>query len=446
MLHGLHSGIKLITLSESWLKPDRNDSEFEISGYTLFRKDRKGNNGGVAVYARNDLVVTRRDDLEVDSVEGLWLEIAMPKSRGFLVGSFYRPDRSSKYYDEDFIAKLNCILDTATADGKEILLFGDFNCCFMSAHRNNSECKQLKTLFKSLNFNQLINSPTRISKDSKSLIDLIAVNYPQNICDSGVVSANLSDHELVYCVRKINWRKAPAQFKTFRNYANYNPCDFRRDLEGVTWNSVSTRDGPPVGVNDLWADFKRAFVLISDRHAPVIQKRVRGVDNCSCLNRSIKLNMRQRDYFLRKARTTNHSEDWARYRCFRNRVTSDIKKAKAAYNRRLIDESGGDPKTFWKTIKKILQGEKRATSPNISVNGSVTSDKRCIANAFNTFFASAATRLMSVLNFSGVPNLRQLSAFTHRNPPFRFEAVSVAFVRAQLRRLKVLVFDFAGSP
>ena len=72
---------------------------------------------------------TRRDDLEVDSVEGLWLEIAMPKSRGFLVGSFYRPDRSSKYYDEDFMAKLNCILDTATADGKEILLFGDFNCC-----------------------------------------------------------------------------------------------------------------------------------------------------------------------------------------------------------------------------------------------------------------------------------------------------------------------------
>ena len=31
-----------------------------------------------------------------------------------------------------------------------------------------------------------------------------------------------------------------------------------------------------------------------------------------------------------------------------------------------------DPKTFWKTMKKILPGEKRATSPNISVNGSVT--------------------------------------------------------------------------
>jgi len=108
---------------------------------------------------------------------------------------------------------------------------------------------------------------------------------------------------------------------------------------------VSTPAGPPVGVNDIWADFKRALVMVADRHAPVIQKRVRGVDNCPWLNGSIKVNMRQHDYFLRKARTTNHSEDWARYRRFRNRVTNDIKKAKAAYNRRLIDESGGDPKT-----------------------------------------------------------------------------------------------------
>ena len=42
-------------------------------------------------------------------------------------------------------------------------------------------------------------------------------------------------------------------------------------------------------------------------------------------------------------------------------------------------------------MKKIMPGEKRATSPNISVNGSVTSDKRCIANAFNNFFRAGST-------------------------------------------------------
>ena len=55
----------------------------------------------------------RRDDLELDTVEGMWLEIAVPKSGSFLVGNFYRPDRTSSYYDKDFMVKLNGILDTS---------------------------------------------------------------------------------------------------------------------------------------------------------------------------------------------------------------------------------------------------------------------------------------------------------------------------------------------
>lgn len=80
------------------------------------------------------------------------------------------------------MVKLNGMLDTASSEGKEMLLFGDFNCCFMSSHRNDTDCKQLKSLFRSLNIKQLINRPTRITKTLKSLIDLVAVNCPQNVC------------------------------------------------------------------------------------------------------------------------------------------------------------------------------------------------------------------------------------------------------------------------
>ena len=52
----LHSGIQIITLSEIWIKPDRSGSEYEIPGYRLFRKDRKGNHGGVAVFVHDELV------------------------------------------------------------------------------------------------------------------------------------------------------------------------------------------------------------------------------------------------------------------------------------------------------------------------------------------------------------------------------------------------------
>ena len=95
MLQELHSGIQIITLFETWIKPDRSDSEYQIPGYKIFQKDRKGNHGGVEAFVHDDLVATRRDDLELDIVEGMWLEMSVHKSRSFLVGNFYRSDRTT---------------------------------------------------------------------------------------------------------------------------------------------------------------------------------------------------------------------------------------------------------------------------------------------------------------------------------------------------------------
>ena len=40
------------------------------------------------VHAREYLFVTRREDIEIDSLEALWLETAVPKSRSYLIGTF----------------------------------------------------------------------------------------------------------------------------------------------------------------------------------------------------------------------------------------------------------------------------------------------------------------------------------------------------------------------
>ena len=57
-------------------------------------------------------------------------------------------------------------------------------------------------------------------------------------------------------------------------------------------------------------------------------------------------------------------------------------------------------------MKKILLGEKKVTSPYIKVDGVVSSEKQCIANAFNKFFASAASKLMATLRITCGHNQR----------------------------------------
>ena len=104
---------------------------------------------------------------------------------------------------------------------------GDLNTDFLAKRASTPECKQLKAL-KTLQFKQLINEPTRIASNAVTLIDLIATNS-----DSGVVSASLSDHEMIYCVQKLNWKKAPALMKAFRKYVNYYPVKLCEDRKGV---------------------------------------------------------------------------------------------------------------------------------------------------------------------------------------------------------------------
>ena len=73
-----------------------SNCEIKIIGYDIVRKDRNRHGGGVAIYVRNSLNYTVRDDFTNDSLETLTLEIMKPKARPFIVNYWYRPPNSSQ--------------------------------------------------------------------------------------------------------------------------------------------------------------------------------------------------------------------------------------------------------------------------------------------------------------------------------------------------------------
>jgi hypothetical protein len=100
--------------------------------------------------------------------------------------------------------------------------------------------------------------------------------------------------------------------------------------------------------------------------------------------------MRRRDCNLplKKTRKRNKLEDWAKHRYFRNRVTNKIKVDKDSYSKCLIEQNSGYPNLFWKTVKKILPGERKEMPSRIWIEENISSDMNTIANAFNIFFAT----------------------------------------------------------
>ena len=71
-------------------------------------------------------------------------------------------------------------------------------------------------------------------------------------------------------------------------------------------------------------------------------------------------------------------------------------------------------------MRKILPGEKKATSWYIKVDSAVSSTKQCIANAFNKFLASAASKLMATLQITCGHNQRDSNTPARQPPPFNF--------------------------
>lgn len=112
-----------IGISETWLDDSISDSEIELSGYSVYRHDRKNRRGGgVALYVLENVKHTLRRDLE-DDFEAIWIEMQLNKVK-YLIGCVYRaPDKSLEVFDY-----LDDVMRVATRSNLEVIVIGDLNC------------------------------------------------------------------------------------------------------------------------------------------------------------------------------------------------------------------------------------------------------------------------------------------------------------------------------
>ena len=112
----------------------------------------------------------------------------------------------------------------------------------------------------------LITLPTRIAKDSKTLIDNIFYNQFENDIISGNLTVGISDHlpqfSIIPSFTKDNNINTTRIKRKFRNI----DCDnFNRDLSCIDWTLNETDD-----LNQYGNNFIKVFNQLLDIHAPKI--------------------------------------------------------------------------------------------------------------------------------------------------------------------------------
>ena len=367
-----------------------SEVEVQIEGYTFIAKSRaSGQGGGVGVYISSSIPFQRRMDLEQEDIECIssGLKYYFLKLKAFLLGLFIALRILLNISAQISITNLNACFSTVSAENKECILSGNINCnCLVP-----SDHKEIKSILSYFGLKQLISSPTRITRESKTLIDVICCNVPHNIFSVKVIPAGLSDHELIGCARKLNNVKFNPRIVTCRNFANYNPKLFCEELNSANLVEVYSF----ISVNEAWASLRVTLQRCIDKHAPLISKKVKG-RLCPWLTPDVRKEMNLRDGLLRKARPTNQEIDWSSYKRQRNRVSGLVKKCKSTYNRDLLKDCADSPDKFWAAIKKLYPTKLPSEQGSAFViNGSKSTDKSFIANSFCEYFSTVARNLKS---------------------------------------------------
>ena len=272
--------------TETWLDSSVNDGEIQISGFNVVRRDRSRNGGGVAMYIRDDIAYNPRPDLDVDGLESTWVELLLPKSKGILVCTAYRPPN-----DSSFLSKFESCL-SKVEPGKEWYLLGDFNIDLL--RRTSPMYSSYMELLSFFGCEQLIVEPTRVSSNSSSLIDHVITNVSELVQESGVVCSGFSDHFLTFCSRRIQkGLLSTSNTKWIRAMKCYSKHTFLNELSQLNWSSILSSSD----VNFCLSEFARLFTSALDKVAPLREIRVKSKPN-PWMNSTILAGIRERDRLL----------------------------------------------------------------------------------------------------------------------------------------------------
>ncbi|CAG2184882.1 unnamed protein product [Mytilus edulis] len=225
---------------------------------------------------------------------------------------------------------------------------------------------------------------TRVTKDTSTLIDHIYVSNLDKVQESHVCKLAISDHYPICLTRKeVNKDKKNSHSTiTYRNFKKFDQNEFLLDLQSTPFYKIEFEDNPSVCLQ-LFYDMLNKVL---DKHAPVVEKRVKKDRQPDWYNSEIIYARNMRDKY-------NALGLWSEYRFWRNKTKQIIENSKKNYYKNMVKDSK-DSKSLWKCLHSLNPKFKK--SPHelaTDENNTTTNDKKSIADTFNTFFTSCAEEL-----------------------------------------------------
>lgn len=269
----LSSRPSILTVCETFLSSEVPDEAIKIPSYSLLRKDRSTHGGGLVLYYEENLNLLRLTHLEKYDCESIWFRVETGEHDIIGCSAYWPPNA-----EEDLTLHIQEGLDSLTARWNSIIyVTGDFNAhhtSFPWSHHTNRAGRGLFDLLQENDLSQIVNEPTRITANTRSCLDVVLTNLPQEMIfncvypcigtsDHGVVSVTISNVFLDQSSTLHNPHTDSLSPDLFFNCRSVNWQYLNDHFMATDWYDILGNSN----IETMWSTFKETYKAILNRHA-----------------------------------------------------------------------------------------------------------------------------------------------------------------------------------
>lgn len=329
--------LDVLIISETWLGSAVHESHVSVDGYRIFRKDRDGRGGGVAILLRDCFNASVIDTSSV--IEQIWIAISIHNIK-FIVGGLYRPPQ---FDYKLFLSELECSLISCLPVSNTIVCGGDLNIDLLQC---SSVTSYFSDFIESVGLKQIVDQPTRIAPNSASLIDVLLISDDIRVYNTAVVDCEFSDHDFIFCIVECDRPVVEPVIRTYRDFKNIDYQSFSYDLITAPLHYLFKIED----IDNKVEFFNNQLLNLFDKHAPFITRRFTK-PRAPWLTDNIKLLMSLRDKAKAKYRLSKSIHSLEYYKSLRNLTTKSVRLEKKAYYSFICKSQNGG--SLWKNLKHL---------------------------------------------------------------------------------------------
>ena len=342
-LQNLQFQFSVIGMTETWLT-DSNSDLYNILGYNFvetLRTERSG--GGVGIFIRSNVVYQIRPDLSLSngSSESIFIEVdkdLFKKDKNIIIGVIYRPPNTDlKLFNDD----INELLDSLEREHKYCYLMGDYNINLLNYGKHSESTSFIDILY-AHSFMSLINRPTRVAKDSATLIDNIFTNCYSNIDNTFqcLIYTDVTDHFPIIHVDFGMKLLDTDSVVTWRNVSYKNRQRFHQSISSIDWRSLYNESGTQTAFNLFHSTLLKHF----HKHFPKQTVKMRYANRKPWLTQGMKDSIKEKNKLYKKYLKISTVANETRYKTYRNKLHHILKIAEKQHYSELLMNCQSDIK------------------------------------------------------------------------------------------------------